>query len=72
MTQTLSAKVAAIIRAEAARHRVSQTRIAASLDLSQAAVSRRMSGVTPWELDELPQVAQLLDLSLADLLMDAA
>ena len=69
---TKNAKVAAAVRAEAARSRVSQSRIAATLDLSQAAVSRRMSGVTPFELDELPKVAEILDVPLSHLLKESA
>lgn len=55
-----------------ARRRVGQEEIAARLGLSQASVSRRIRGVTPFELDELPQVADLLDLPVSALIGDAA
>lgn len=72
MTQTLSERVAAAVRAEVARRKISQGRIASVLDTSQATVSRRLAGTTPFDLDELEQVAGLLGLSVADLLKDAA
>ena len=68
MTQTFSARVAAVIRAEAARRKISQGQIAELLGTSQAAVSRRMAGITPFELDELPVVAQLLDVPVTTLI----
>lgn len=72
MTQTLSERVAATVRAESGRRRVSQMQIAEALGLSQAAISRRLSGDTSFELDELPRVAALLDVSITHLIEDAA
>lgn len=53
--------VAATVRAECARRRLTQATLADALGLSQAAVSRRLAGTTPFELDELAVVAPLLD-----------
>ena len=72
MTQTLSAAVAANIRAELARQRVSQFVVADRLGLSQAAVSRRLSGGTPFELDEVEAIASLLGVPLVDLIAERA
>lgn len=72
MTQTLSGAVAANIRAELARQRVSQAQVAERLGLSQAAVSRRLTGQTPFELDEVATVADLLAVAPSHLLAVAA
>jgi predicted transcriptional regulator len=72
MTQNLSRDVAAVIRAEMARERIPQTRLADALDLSNAAVSRRLSGQTAFELDELPVVAQLLGVDVNTLISGGA
>jgi len=72
MTQTLSGAVAANIRAELARQRVSQAQVAERLGLSQAAVSRRLTGQTPFELDEVAAVADLLAVAPSHLLAVAA
>jgi len=72
MTQTLSGEVAANIRAELARQKVSQTQVAERLGLSQAAVSRRLSGALPFELDEIAAVADLLNVRARDLILAGA
>lgn len=60
--------VAATVRAELARRRVQQATVAEALSLSQTAVSRRLAGLIPFNVDELVQVARLLDMSVHDLL----
>jgi predicted transcriptional regulator len=72
MTQTLSAAVAANVRAECARQRVTQAELATLLNLSQAAVSRRLSGAVAFELDELHAVAERLSLQVEQLVKAAA
>jgi len=72
MSHTLSEVVAATVRAEAARTKTSQAQLAELLGVSQAAVSRRLSGATPFELDELPPVAELLGVPVAALIGGAA
>lgn len=52
------------IRVELARSRRNQTDLAKLLGLSQAGVSRRLSGVTPWDLLELELVAEFFGVPL--------
>lgn len=56
------------IRAEMARQKVPQITLAAHLGISQAAVSRRLNGQTPFVVDELVAVAFLLGVSASYLL----
>ena len=72
MTQPLSGQVAANIRAELARQRRTQSELVMSLGLSPSAVSRRLSGQQPFEIDEVDAVARLLGVSVADLIGQAA
>lgn len=72
MTHSLSRLVAETVRVEIARKRIPQTALAEALNLSQASVSRRLSGTAPFELDEIPVVAQVLGVSVASLLEDTA
>lgn len=55
------------IRIELARTRRSQADLALVLGLSQAGVSRRMSGATSWDLAELERVAEFLGIELGQL-----
>lgn len=73
MTNTTpSEAVAAEIRAELARRRIPQARLAALLGVSQVSVSRRLSGETPFDLNELVKVADFLGIDVADLLKGSA
>ena len=56
------------VGAEMGRRRVTQKRLAQMLGMSQAAVSDRQRGHTPWSLAELDQVADLFEVTVADLL----
>ncbi len=40
--------------------------------LSQASVSRRLRGVAPFELDEIPVVARVLGVAVTDLIQETA
>lgn len=71
-TSRMSQQVAEAVRVELARRRIPQTALADALRLSQATVSRRLTGRAPFELDEIPVVAQLLGVSVGDLIKDAA
>jgi len=53
--------------AEMARARVSQVRLSEILRLSQASVSSRLRGVTPWRIDEVAVVATALGVSFESL-----
>lgn len=63
--------VAAEVRALMGRHRVSQTGLASVLGMSQSAMSRRLNGEQPFDLDELVKVARYFGVTLAGLLSDA-
>jgi transcriptional regulator with XRE-family HTH domain len=51
------------------RRRMSQKTLARALDMSQAAISDRQRGVTPWSLQELDHVAELFAVPAATLLL---
>lgn len=69
MTQT---SVAANVRAELARKRISQTEVAARLGVSRQNVAQRLSGRVDFRVGELVAIAGLLDIPVAALLVDAA
>jgi transcriptional regulator with XRE-family HTH domain len=52
--------VAAEIRAELARQKISQTTVAIALGVSQAGASRRLSGQTPMDVNDVVRLAELL------------
>ena len=58
--ETFAEKVAANIRAEAARRGINQSALARALGMSQAAASDRFRGRTPWTLNEIEAVARVL------------
>jgi transcriptional regulator with XRE-family HTH domain len=67
MTSLHAERVASAVRAELARARVSQSVVAATLDLSQQAVSRRLTGRVAFDVEELGIVADLLGVEPRDL-----
>ena len=60
--------VAATIRAEMARKRETQTRMAPKLGMSQSSLSKRIRGEVPFSIPEITNVATLLDIPVASLL----
>ena len=70
MTESLqiSPLVAEEVRAWLGRRRITQTALARALGLSQPAVSNRLKGTTPFDVNELATTAQLLDIPLERLL----
>ena len=60
------------IRIEMTRHDLTQSQLAEQLGISQVAVSKRLRGIVPISVAELLRVAELLNVSAADLLNDAA
>lgn len=72
MTTGVNEAVAAIVRAEMARRKITQLVIADALGVSNAAVSRRLSGHVPWDVNELVVVADVLGMDPRDLLPAAA
>ena len=69
---TLSAVVAANVRAEAARRGYSQIALGRALGMSRSAAHERWTGSTPWKLDELDGVAGVLGLTVAELVTPQA
>lgn len=69
---TATETVADNVRAEVARARLTQARIAHTLGVSQQAVSSRLNGRTPFALEELVSLAALLDVPLSTLLGQVA
>lgn len=72
MQVTASQRIASTVRAELARRRISQTTVGERLGISQAAVSRRLSGQQPLDVNELTALAGLLDMPVSALIEDAA
>lgn len=70
--QTRAESVAGNVRAEMARLRVSQSEMGAALGLTQQAVSRRLKGEVPFNVNELGVVADVLAVEVADLLSPAS
>jgi transcriptional regulator with XRE-family HTH domain len=69
MTQAAAThRVASTIRAELARRRIPQTLVAERLNLSQATVSRRLTGEYPFDVDELEVIAELLGMTPSELI----
>lgn len=52
--------------------RLTQQDLAHALEISQQSVSRRLSGITAWSVDELAVVSDLLGVSLVDIVKAAA
>jgi transcriptional regulator with XRE-family HTH domain len=68
MTDPLSQRVAANVRAELARRQKQQRDLAGVLGISIAQVSERLAGRTPFRLDELEPVAEMFGLPVTALL----
>lgn len=65
---TPAAVVGANVRAGMARRELSQTALAGHLNLSQTAISTRLRGVTPFDVNELAAVARILRVPAVELL----
>ena len=65
---SMAPAVAAEVRAGIARAGVRQKAVAAHLGMSQGALSRRITGASPFTLDELARVAGFLGVPLTALL----
>lgn len=71
MSETVSERVAANVRAEAARLKLSQRHIADVLGISQSSANRRYLGVTPLDVEELYALAASFGMPVTHLLPDA-
>jgi transcriptional regulator with XRE-family HTH domain len=69
-TNATAASVAGEVRAAMARRRISQTALAEALGMSQAAISRRLTGTIPFDVAELSAIATILGVPLSALLAD--
>jgi predicted transcriptional regulator len=67
MPTSPTAQVAGNVRAEMGRRNVTQMHLAQELGLTQAAVSRRITGKVPFNIEELAAVAVILDVTVAHL-----
>lgn len=70
MSETVSERVAANVRAEAARLKLSQRHIADVLGISQSSANRRYLGVTPLDVEELYALAASFNMPVTQLLPD--
>jgi transcriptional regulator with XRE-family HTH domain len=70
MTTTPGQRTGANVRAELARQRLTQIKLAAHLEMSQQAVSKRLLGLVPFDIDELTATAAFLGVPVASLLSD--
>lgn len=68
MTKTTARATGANIKAEMARRGVTQTGLAARLDITQSALSKRLRGVISLNVDELAAIADALDVPVSTLL----
>jgi transcriptional regulator with XRE-family HTH domain len=59
--------VAANVRAELARHRITQTEVAERLGVSRQNVAQRLNGTVDFRVGELISIASMLGISIADL-----
>lgn len=71
MAQTTTERLAANLRAELARRKISGRQLSVALDWKPSNTSRRLSGRQPLSVDELTQVAAYLEVPLTDLLGEA-
>lgn len=60
MSEAITAAVAAEVRAELGRQNVSGTGLARMMGVSQALVSRRLTGEVPFDVAELSRIAEIL------------
>lgn len=63
--------IAGAVRAEAARRRMNQADLRRCTGLSKTTAHQRWHGVTAWTVGELVAIAQLLEVSVVDLLLEA-
>ena len=72
MPDPLYSRVAAEVRAEMGRQRFSGTRLARHLKVSQAFISRRLTGQVPFDVAELEAVAEVLNVPVSRFLDEVA
>lgn len=65
MTDNPAARVGRNVRAEMARNGITQTDLAQHLHMAQSAVSRRLKGEVPFNVNELVDVARVVRTPIA-------
>jgi transcriptional regulator with XRE-family HTH domain len=70
MNQTT--QVATELRTELAKRHMSQTDLATRINVSKHYLSRRVCGHVPFNVDELQQIAEILDVPVEQFLRGAA
>jgi transcriptional regulator with XRE-family HTH domain len=68
MSISPTALTGANVRAEMARRNISQVTLAAAMKMSQPALSKRLRGITPFDVNEITEVAAYLGVTVGDLL----
>lgn len=68
-TRSLRQTVAAELRAEMARQKRTGVELAAVLNCSQQSASRRLNGGQGLDLDDLPAIAEWLEIDVLDLIV---
>lgn len=71
-TTTPAQRVASQIRAELARRQITRSALEQPLNLSRAAVARRLMGDVAFDVNELAAIADLLGVSILDLVAPLA
>ena len=66
--ETLNAAVARRLRGKLAEHRISASEVARKIGMTQAAVSRRTTGQTPIDLNELQAICDVTSIDMHFLL----
>ena len=64
----LRGAVAATVRAEMARRHLTQSDVADAIGVPRTGVSRRLTGQTPFDVDELAALADLFDMTPGDIM----
>jgi DNA-binding Xre family transcriptional regulator len=65
-------RVADEVRAHMARQKLSAAKLSATVGIPKATLSRKLNGKTPFLVDELMSICDVLDVDMTDLLRDAA
>lgn len=69
---TPAGRVAAVVRAELARQRVSGAELARRINRSQSSIARRLAGDIPFDINELTLIAEQLGMTVAELTANEA
>jgi transcriptional regulator with XRE-family HTH domain len=69
-TNTYATRVAASVRAELARKKITQGQLADALGMTQPAISRRVSGQLPFDVDEIQRIAEFLSVPVTQFMTE--